>query len=141
MIKRILNEVADLGACRKTEGITTARQLAALYFSPQGREFCIKHNYPTLARWKEIKARIPNLEEMGFYIDAGEIKLHNKESVALVGQTRAVAKLDKNNSVFHILVLHEASASVEASNYSVFEVETDNTGQVTINKDITAIHL
>ncbi len=141
MIERILKEVKELGACRKTEGISTFEQLVALYFSPQGREFCLQHNYPTLARWREIKMQIPNLAEKGIYIDAGAIELHNKESVALIGKTRAVAKLDENNSVFRFLVLHGASAHIEAMNYSVFEVETDETGQVTTNKAKTAIQL
>lgn len=141
MIAKILNGAKTLGACRKTDGISTAEQLAALYFSPQGREFCLKHNYPTLAMWQEIKAQIPGLEEMGIYIDAGAIELRNKENTALVGQTRAVAKFDENNSVFHVLALHGASVRIEAANYSVFEAETDKTGQATINKDKTAIRL
>lgn len=141
MIERILNEAKALGACKRTDGITSAEQLAALFFSPQGREFCLKHNYPTLAMWREIKAQIPGLENLGIYIDADAISLQNKECIALVGQTRADAKFDKNNSVFHVLVLHGASAQIDASKYAVFEVETDATGTATIHKDNTAIQL
>lgn len=141
MIAKILNGAKALGACRKTDGITTAEQLAALYFSPQGREFCLKHNYPTLPMWQEIKATIPNLEDMGIYIDAGAIELQDKETIALVGETRAVAKFDRNNSVFRVMILHGATAEIEATNYSVFEVETDKTGKATIIKDKTAIQL
>lgn len=141
MIAKILNGATALGACQKTEGITTAEQLAALYFSPQGREFCLKHNYPTLPMWREIKAHIPNLTGLGIYIDAGAIELQNKGNIALIGQTRADAKFDKNNSVFHVLVLCGAKAIINAGNYSVFEVEADQTSDVEITQDKTAIRL
>lgn len=141
MIQKILKEATALGACSKTEGITTAEQLAALFFSPQGREFCLKHNYPTLAMWREIKHHIPDLTKMGIYIDAGAIEVRGKHDIAIIGETRAVAKFSGNNSIFRVLVLHGAEADIHAENYAVFEVEADSTGKVTINKDKTSIQL
>lgn len=141
MITKILNGATALGACQKTEGITTAEQLAALFFSPQGREFCLKHDYPTLAMWREIKAQIPNLAEMGIYIDAGAIEPQGKDNIALIGETRAVAKFAGNNSIFHVLILCGAKAIIKATDYAVVEVETDKTAQIHIDKDPTAIQL
>lgn len=141
MITKILNGATALGACRKTNGITSAEQLVALFFSPQGREFCLKHNYPTLAMWREIKASIPSLEKLGFYIDAGAIELRNKENIAIIGQTRCVAKFDENNSIFHTIALHGAKATIKACNYAVFEAEADAASEVETIKDKTAIRL
>lgn len=141
MITKILNGATALGACRKTNGITSAEQLAALFFSPQGREFCLKHNYPTLAMWREIKASIHSLEKLGFYIDAGTIELRNKETIAIIGQTRCVAKFDENNSIFHTIALHGAKATINACNYAVFEAEADAASEVETIKDKTAIRL
>ena len=141
MIAKILNGATALGACNKTEGITTTEQLAALFFSPQGREFCLKHNYPTLAMWREIKGHIPDLTKMGIFIDAGAIEVQGKGNIALIGETRAVAKFAGNNYAFHALVLHGAEADIRAENYAVFLVETDSTGKATITKDKTSIQL
>jgi hypothetical protein len=142
MIQEILDGAKALGACNKTDGITTAEQLASLFFSPQGREFCAKHNYPTLQMWREIKQRIPNLEDMGIYVDAKDVEVGNREYVAFIGETTGCVSFTNNDCVYHLILQHGAQAEVRAQNYAVYEVlQYDKESHCTNTKDNTAIKL
>ena len=47
MITLLLDKARALGACRKTDGVTTLDDLLNLFRSPQGLEFCLRHHFPS----------------------------------------------------------------------------------------------
>lgn len=146
MIKELLDGATALGACRKTDGIDTLDKLVALYESPQGREFCAKHNYPSREQWLRIGQHWSDeeLTKRNLFIDNryAHILERNPGYIVLVGaSTKAqivVAGADEKQT---IVALHGATASITASYYAVFEMITDGTADVAITKDDTCIQL
>lgn len=57
VLETIKAEARRLGACTSVdlEGIKTEAELIALLFTPQGREFCIRHSFPALEQIKELE--------------------------------------------------------------------------------------
>lgn len=141
MIKKITQAAAALGACSKSAEATDWRSLAWLLFSPQGREFCEKHQFPTVPMWSAIK-RECDAEKYGVYIDAGYIHVHNRENVAVVGQTHATLHFNAPDKAHRVIVMHGASATIKLRNYAVANVVKVGTDtDVTIDKDETSVVL
>lgn len=146
MIEELLTNANDLGACGKTAGIDSLDKLVALYESPQGREFCAKHNFPTREQWIRIGQHWGNQEltRHNIYIDSrnAHILERNPENIVLVGaSTKAqviLAGADKKHTIF---ALHGATVDLIATDYAVFEVVTDGLAHISINKDNTSIQL
>ena len=146
LIKELLDGATALGACRKTDGIDTLDKLIALYESPQGREFCAKHKYPSREQWIRIKKHwgASELSNRNVYIDnrCAHLIEQNPGTIVLVGaETRAQLVLSGADEKQTITVLHDATANITASDYAVFEVITDGTANIEISKDDTAIQL
>lgn len=108
----------SLGACRLTDAITDWRSAVRVMFSPQGREFCKAHKYPSAEQFRQM----PNLQSLGIYVDAGEIDVCCDRDVCIVGNTQARIFANENTSLHRLLVFHGASAKIIASNYSVTNV-------------------
>lgn len=108
----------SLGACRLTHAITDWRSAVNVMFSPQGREFCKAHGYPTAEQFRQM----PDLQSLGVYVDAGEIDICCDKDICIVGDTQARVFAAENTSLHRLLVFHGASAQIIASNYSVTNV-------------------
>ena len=143
MIKELLDGATALGACRKTDGIDTLDKLVALYESPQGREFCAKHNYPSREQWTEISQHWSKdeLRQRHIYIDEPELQaLYNPGTAVAVG-TCLHATFNGADEAQRLIALHGANVTICADNYAVFAVENDGTADVAITKDETCIQL
>ncbi len=116
-----MNEVArKLAACTLFTGKEDIPELARLFTSPQGLEFCLAANFPNLATFRLFKQANP--ERYGIYIDAGDITLHNPKTVVLIGRTTATIHCNKcQNST--IVTMHGATATVLASGWAVVRTE------------------
>lgn len=116
-----MHEVArKLAACTLFTGKEDIPELARLFTSPQGLEFCLAANFPNLATFRLFKNSNP--ERYGIYIDAGDITLHNPKTVVLIGRTTATIHCNKcQNST--IVTLHGATATVLASGWAVVRTE------------------
>lgn len=143
LIKELLEGATALGACRKTDGIDTLDKLVALYESPQGREFCSKHDYPSPEQWEEI-SRHWSREELHrhhIYIYEPEPQtVHNPGTAVAVGTTLHTT-FDGADEIQRIIALHHAAVAVRADNYAVFAIDNDDTTEVSITKDNTSIQL
>lgn len=118
---RNMDEVAKkLAACTLFTGKEDIPELARLFTSPQGLEFCLAANFPNLATFRLFKNS--KLERYGIYIDAGYITLHNPKTAVLIGRTSAMIHCNKcQNST--IVTMHGAAAIVLASGWAVVRTE------------------
>lgn len=138
MIKKITKAAAALGACSKSGEATDWRSLAWLLFSPQGREFCEKHQFPSMEMWHGIK-RECDTEQYGIYVDAGYIHIHDRENTALIGQTAATLHFSSPQKAHRVILMHGAKATIVLRNYAVVNIVNcgDDT-DITIDKDETS---
>lgn len=141
MIKKITQSAAALGACSKSAKASDWRSLIWLMFSPQGREFCEKHAFPSLSMWSEIKTAC-DIKQYGVFIDAGFIHIHDRENTALVGDTHATLHFNSPDKVHRVMVMHGASVTLRLRNFAVAHVVKVGSGtEVIIDKDETSVVL
>ena len=134
MIKDILDSAAHLGACDKIDNVENWGALCSLFFSPQGREFCKLHNFPTIEAFRQMK---PHVAEGNVLVDAGVIKRENDGNIAIVGDTVAHLTFNDNTKVHKVILMHGATATIEASNYAVIHLVNIGRCPVSIYKDST----
>lgn len=133
-ILAIQTAAIKLGACDKIDKVDGFPSLGRLFFSPQGQEFCEKHNFPTIDTFREIKDEVI---AQGVYVDRGDIELPSQPYICLVGDTYAEIRASGVEYVHTILLMHGASATIEASNYAVLRVVNISGRNIEIIKDST----
>lgn len=138
MIYNIINEAKKLGACNKVENADSIAELAELFYTPQGIEFCKNNKFPKLSTFRELKEEIAGY---GFLVDCGPVYRENDIRSTIVGKTAGKLKFDKNNCIFTVVVMHGASVEIEASNYVVLNVIKIGDCRVELNVDNTVIVL
>ena len=127
--RRALPDLADqLDNCKMFTGNESLEELADLMFQPQGREFMLANQFPSLHTFRKYK--IYNPEELGVYIDCGNITLTNPGRCFIIGNTRAEIFINSTDS-HNVVVMHGATANVYCSGYSVTKVEADRKSHVT----------
>lgn len=109
-----------LAQCEMFKGTEDIGELAELFKTPQGLEFCLAANFPSLATFRLFKPYNPR--QYDFYIDAGNIKLRNPETAILIGKTNATIECD-TCKMHTIVTMHGASATVTASGWAVVRTE------------------
>lgn len=119
--KDIYREAKRFGViCSRFQGTENPEQLMRLFLTPQGVEFCQKHNFPdidTLRTFRGLEAA-----RHGIYIDAGRIVLHNVKQVALIGDTVAELKYDDPTKRHEVILMHGAKARIVATGWAVVSV-------------------
>lgn len=105
-------------------GNESPRELMRLFFTPQGVEFCTKHNFPDMATAREFRGEVA--EAFGVYIDAGQIELRNPRQVALIGNTHARLHYDDPHKGHQVIAMHGAKASIAAEGYAVVFIAGEN---------------
>lgn len=137
-IETIKMAAHKLGACGMEKNISSYRGLARLLFSPRGSEFCTKHNFPTLQLLQKIKNEAV---AYGVYTDVGNIHLSSRKNLCLAGNTSAFIKVSGTRHTHTIILMHGASATINASNYAVLKIINISGMDVKINKDKTVVVL
>jgi hypothetical protein len=118
--------------CEKITGKETIEQLAALMFTPQGREFCIENNFPYLGDLREIDKK--ELEKHNVYVDKN-FTCTNVEKVAVFGNSHAVLNYDNVEKSYHVIAMHGAKVKIIASGYSVVFVESKGADIIVEKRD------
>ena len=140
--KQITKDVCDmarnLGACRLIDDIKDIEILSKYIFRPQGLEFCILHQFPSLQVMRQYK---DNVSRYGYFIDCGFISRSNDNNIVLAGDTTGELSFDDPTSLHKVILMHGAQAIINASNYAVIQIYQIGDCDVTINKDQTAIIL
>lgn len=114
----------------------TVEELAEVFMSPQGLEFCMRYHFPNLATFRLFKGR--GVEKYGIYIDAGTITLKNPERAILIGHTSATIYCDTLER-HAVTLLHGAKASVNASKWAVVRVQAEQGYSVIKNTSGNAV--
>ena len=138
-ITDILKTAINLGACEKSSTATDWKSLCWLLFSPQGVEFCEKHNFPGIEQFRELESE--NLSDFGVFIDKGKISRINDSCIALVGNTRGELVFDDNTKVHKVIVMHGAEAFIVARNYAVVRLYNIGDNKVDVHRQATAVVL
>lgn len=138
-INEIMHEAIDLGACEKTNSVSSWKTLAWLFFSPQGIEFCQKNNFPTLSMFRQMDDEIAS---NCVFVDAGVVQRNNDSAIAIIGNTDARLVFDDPTKVHKVIVMHGARVFIVARNYAVVKlVDIGDDNKVFVNKDNTAVIL
>lgn len=118
---RSLHNVAEkYRKCNMFKGTERSiEELAAVFTSRQGLEFCIRYRFPNIATFRLFKGQ--GVENYGIYIDAGVITLNNPARAILIGRTSATVNCDECKQ-HEIMLLHGAKAVVNASKWAVASV-------------------
>ncbi|WP_294616445.1 hypothetical protein [uncultured Bacteroides sp.] len=137
-VNEIMQSATLMGACAKSKGVSDWKSLAWLFFTPQGREFCEKHNFPSLEMFREVK---DNVAKYGVFVDAGVVKRQNDADIGVVGDTLAELVYDDNTVVHKVVLMHGAKAKIKASHYAVILLVNMGDCEVEIEKDQTVVVL
>lgn len=124
--KEIKEMALNCGACELINSSESIADLVSLMCTPQGREFCKKHRFPTIDILRQHKAE---LAAMNVYVDAGIIELEDTDNLVLAGATSAIVRYKSTDKPYHMMVMHGASAKITAYGYSICQV-TDINGRV-----------
>lgn len=100
----------------------TVEEIAEVFLSTQGLEFCMKYHFPNMATFRLFKDK--GAEKFGVYIDAGTITLKNTEKAILIGRTSATLYYDTLER-HTVTLLHGAKAVVNASKWAVVRVQAE----------------
>ena len=137
-LKEIKERALQAGACALIRDVHDYAGLAALFFSPQGLEFAEDCGFPQLNHLRLIADEV--LQE-GVYVDQGNITLSCAKDVCIAGDTHATINVSGVDYLHNIVVMHGASAVINANNYAVIVITDVNAGEIKINKDNTVIVL
>lgn len=139
--RRSLHNVAEkYRKCRLFKGTErTVEEIAEVFMSQQGIEFCSRYRFPNIAALRLFKPYGVD-RKYGVYIDAGTITLNNPKRAVLVGRTSATVNCDEC-SRHEIVLLHGARAVVNASKWGVAAVTASAGCQIIKNISDNAIIL
>lgn len=121
MTQEIIAKARRLGACGKAGRACGLQGLADLFFSPQGKEFCLDRDFPSLEDFRRL-AEGRDLTQYGFYVDAGQVNLRNQGNAALIGDTRATLMYEGVDRKYTAILMHGAEARVKGRRHAVLEV-------------------
>lgn len=117
LVRKIHKQALELDACDKFTGKENFNEIVDLLFSTQGIEFCTNNNFPSLEYFEQFNQK--DLIEKGIYINAGTVEIENKEIVLLAGNTNGVLKYNNIDKGYKVILMHNASAEIKASDYAV----------------------
>lgn len=121
--RRLVNLADAYRRCDMFKGRETLSELARLYKSPRGVEFCLRHHFPALAELRRFKPDRP--ERFGIYIDAGRITVDEpRDTVLLIGDTEAEVNCAELRN-YRVACLHGARATVNANGRAVVRCEAE----------------
>lgn len=132
------NMADKLAKCVMFKGTESIEEIARLFTSAQGLEFCLAAGFPNLATLRLFKRC--DTKRFGVYIDAGEIKLTNPHKAILIGRTTATIKCDTCER-HEVVTMHGASATVLASGWAVVATTAGRGTNITSKASDNAIIL
>lgn len=137
-VNEIMTSANVLGACQESWKVSNWKSLVWMFFTPQGREFCEKNNFPSLNQFRGMSDEITNY---GVYVDSGNISRSNDKDIALIGTTSAELTYSGVEYVHKIILMHGAKARIKASNYAVILLVNIGNCEVEFEKDDTVVIL
>lgn len=131
----VFNKAVEMGACALFTGKEDMTELARLFFTPQGQEFCVNHNFPDYSTFQLLKS--DEFEQEGIYIDM-DVRLTNKAKVGLIGDSYAELIYTDPHKRHEVILMHGAKAKIVVRNWAVVFVTNAAGGEVIYDTDETA---
>lgn len=132
-IKEIKQQAHSLNGCAKVDAMTTWEKVVNTLLSPQGREFAVKHSFPTLEMFRATKG----LDKFDLFVDKGDMAFDGYDCV-LVGDCNAEVNAVKNQCLHHIVLFYGAKARITTGGYAVVNITRIGNCDVEIINDGTA---
>lgn len=133
----ITEKALSLGACGLLQRDMPPQSLFSMLHTPQGREFCVKTDFPKVPDIAPISLSI--LQQNGVYADfRGEIRgIHD---IYFIGKdTDATIQCNGTEALYHIVALDGAHVCIQASGHAVVSVDNSESARIKIiNNDNTA---
>ncbi|MCQ2299697.1 MAG: hypothetical protein MJZ81_06200 [Bacteroidales bacterium] len=135
--RTLYEEARRFSPCSLFRGNETGEELMDLFASPQGTEFCMKHDFPSMARFRAFGGDMA--EKRGIYIDSGARRLKNARIAILVGDCDFDLEYDTMEHPCKVVLMKGARARVSASGYSVVKIERQEGCLVTCHAHDNAV--
>lgn len=135
--KDIIEKTVLLGACEKSSKATDWKSLAWLFFSPQGREFCLKNNFPDIATFRDIRRHI---EPYGIFVEK-KVDRRNEDTALIGGDDVSVLLFSGTKKAYKVILMHGAKAVIRLRNYAVVKIESAGSWFEVENEDNTGVVL
>lgn len=132
-VKEIISEAVRMGACEASGKASDWKSLVWLFFSPQGREFCREHNYPSLEAFRQVRRY--GVARFGVYVERG-VDITN-EDAALIGEGTSVLHYSGTDHPYKVILMHGAKARIYAGMHAVVKVD-NMSGEYEVFNDGTA---
>lgn len=137
-VNDIRKDAISMGACVKVQRIFGWKSLVLAFFSPQGREFCKKNNYPDIDKFRGIASHV---RQYGVFVEQA-VNRSNADT-ALVGDCGSFSDLSFSGTekAYTVILMHGAKAHIKVGNYAVvrlesingeYEIDNDGTGRILI---------
>lgn len=138
IIENIHGQCSCICDCKTFKGDESLEQLASLFLSDEGIDFCIRNHFPNTSTFRLFKDC--GLEKYGIYIDAGDIEIVNPEKVVLIGRTTAVVKCSSGGR-HEVIALNGGKAIISASRWAVVVVKAQAGSTIVKNISENAVIL
>lgn len=121
LINNLHRQALAMGVCGLFTGKEkTLEELAALFATPQGMEFCMAHRWPSMNVLRGLDS--DRLRASGIYLNCGSVSLKNPRCAVLIGRTHANIICD-DTAAHNIYLMHGASAMLTAAGWAVARAE------------------
>ena len=121
LVKSIYRAAEPFQPCKLFNGSETFEEMIRKFLTPQGIEFCTKHDFLSKAHLQAIKERVT--PDTGVMIDKGRISLCNPRKIVLVGDTDADIEFDTLEYACRVVLMKGAKARITARGYSVVAID------------------
>ena len=111
---KVIDDAIKKGACNKIVNVKSEEELVKLFFSPQGREFCIEHNFPSLEWFSER-----DFEKYNIFVNKENVIAKNK-NIALINSH---GELEFTEGYHVVILMHGATANIRKSWVACVTVE------------------
>lgn len=135
--KDIIEKAVLLGACDKSSKATDWKSLAWLFFSPQGREFCLKNNFPDIATFRDIRRHI---EPYGIFVEK-KVDRKDEDTALIGGDGVSILSFSGVEKAYKVILMHGAKAVIRLRNYAVVKIESAGSWFEVENEDNTGVVL
>jgi hypothetical protein len=138
-LQRIRRTAMEMGACRLAGQMDSPRDAVRLLFTAQGREFCMKHQWPSRAEFASMARELEN--EPGIFIESGRAMTGTIDVLAS-GASDVTVLASGADRLRHVVACNGARVRLDVRNHAVvtacafsgahIDITNDGTGSVTL---------
>ena len=128
----IVEEALNLGACNKISMGMGLDDLCSLLFTPQGREFCIQHDFPKSDDLRPIADNSLILNQI--FRNKTKLRFHNPKDICLINSDGEII-IENPGFLHHIVLLEHSCLKLISKNYCVVSVDVSASSYLEIEEE------